>query len=253
MGAGAGNKTMNPIEVFERQKSENIQKLGADQGLRTLGLRFLTGSAKYKYSYNFSWLGRPIIQLPQDILAMQEIIWQVQPELIVETGIAHGGSLIFFASMLELIGRNGKVLGVDIEIRTHNRQEIERHRLASRINLLQGSSIDPDTVAEVHRQAQGKKVLLVLDSNHTHSHVLQELSVYSPLVKKGSYIVVCDTSIEDLPADFFPDRPWNKGNNPKTAVHEFLRTSDRFLIDRDIDNKLLISVAYEGYLLCVKD
>ncbi len=246
-------ESMNHIEIFEREKSENIHKLGEDQALRGLGLQFLIETAKFKYTYNFSWLGRPIIQVPQDIMALQEIIWSVQPDLIVETGIAHGGSLIFFASILELIGGDGKVLGVDIDIRSHNRGEIEQHRLARRITLLQGSSVAPEIVAEIQKRAEGKKVLLVLDSNHTHSHVYQELCSYSSLVKKGSYIIVCDTSIEDVPADFFPDRPWGKGNSPKTAVHEFLRANDRFLIDRDIDSKLLISVAREGYLRCVKD
>ncbi len=211
-------------------------------------------SIKNKYSYNFSWTGLPIIQYPQDIIAIQEIIWQVRPELIIETGIARGGSLVFHASMLELIGGEAEVLGVDIDIRAHNRRAIEAHPLAKRIKLLQGSSIDPQIVRQVHEAAQGKqRVLIILDSNHTHAHVLAEMQAYAPLVKKGSYLLVFDTIIEDLPEDAFLDRPWGPGNNPKTAVFEYLRTNDRFVIDTDIDAKLQISAAPSGYLKCVKD
>jgi cephalosporin hydroxylase len=211
-------------------------------------------TAQFKYSYNFTWLGRPIIQFPQDILAMQEIIWRVKPDLIIETGIAHGGSLIFYASMLELIGDHGQVLGIDIDIRDHNRVEIEKHPMFKRIRMIQGSSVDGEVVRQTYQFAQRRdSVLLALDSNHTHEHVLKELELYSPLIKKGSYLVVFDTIIEDMPEDFFPDRPWGKGNNPKTAVWEFLKTNDRFVIDREIENKLLITVAPDGYLKCIKD
>jgi len=189
----------------------------------------------------------------KDMIAMQEIIWQVKPDLIVETGIAHGGSLIFSASMLELIGGDGQVLGIDIDIREHNRAEIEKHPMFRRITMIEGSSVDENTAARVFDFAKGKKNILVcLDSMHTHEHVLKELELYSPLVTKGSYLAVFDTVIEDMPDNFFPDRPWGKGNNPKTAVREFLKSSDRFVIDKDIENKLLITVAPEGYLRCVR-
>lgn len=211
-------------------------------------------SVKGRYSYNFSWMGRPIIQYPQDIVAMQEIIWQVKPRLIVETGIAHGGSLIFYASMLELLGQDGIVAGIDIDIRQHNRVEIEKHPMSKRIRMIQGSSIDKAVADQVYELAKGKSpILVVLDSMHTHDHVREELKLYSPLVTKDSYLVVFDTVIEDLPEDFFPDRPWGLGNNPKTAVHEFLKTNDRFEIDSEMDNKLLITVAPNGYLKCIKD
>ena len=211
-------------------------------------------TAKYKYSYNFTWLGSPIIQFPQDIIAMQEIIWRVKPDLIIETGIAHGGSLIFYASMLELLGSNGEVLGIDIDIRKHNRKEIENHSMFKRITMIEGSSIDKGIAKQVWDFAKEKKnVLVVLDSNHTHEHVKRELEVYSPLVSKDSYLVVFDTAIEDLQEDFFSDRPWNKGNNPKTAVWEFLKTNNRFEIDKEIENKLLITVAPDGYLKCIKE
>ena len=185
---------------------------------------------------------------------MQEIIWRVRPELIIETGIAHGGSLIFYASMLELIGENGRVLGIDVDIREPNRIEIEKHPLFKRIDMIQGSSIDTKVADEVCERARGKRrVLVVLDSLHTHAHVRQELEVYGRLVGKDSYLVVLDTIIEDLPEDFFPDRPWGKGNNPRTAVWDFLKTTDRFIVDKDIQNKLLITVAPDGYLKCIKD
>jgi cephalosporin hydroxylase len=196
-------------------------------------------------------MGRPIIQYPQDMIAMQEILWDVRPDLIVETGIAHGGSLVYYASLCELMG-HGKVLGIDIDIRAHNRDAIESHPMAKRICLLQGSSTDPAVVEEVRAQTAGKRVLVVLDSNHTHDHVLAELEAYAPLVSVGSYCVVFDTIVEDLPKGLYPDRPWDVGNNPKTAVHEYLRRDDRFEIDRDIEAKILITVAPDGYLRRIK-
>ena len=231
-----------------------IENMASDRKLRSLTNDWFIESCNHKYSYNFAWMGRPIIQFPQDIIAMQEIIWQVKPDLIIETGIAHGGSLIFYASMLELLGGEGRVLGIDIDIREHNRIEIEKHPMFKRITMIEGSSIDEDIVQQAYDFAGDKKhILVTLDSNHTHRHVLRELQLYSPLVTKGSYLVVFDTAIEDMPEGFFPDRPWDKGNNPKTAVWEFLKTNNRFEIDREIENKLLITVAPDGYLKCVKD
>lgn len=228
--------------------------MSADGTLRALSRDWFLQSSRHRYSYNFTWLGRPIIQLPQDILAMQEIIWAVQPDLIVETGVAHGGSLMLYASLLELIGGDGLALGIDIDIRTHNRAEIEHHPLFGRIRLLEGSSVSEDIRRQVYAAAQGRKrVLVVLDSHHTHAHVLRELEWYSPLVTRGSYLVVFDTVVEGMPEDAFPDRPWGRGNNPHTAVQEFLQTSTRFAIDTDIDAKLLISVAPQGYLKCIQD
>lgn len=226
----------------------------SDENLQNLTNRWFIESCRHKYSYNFSWMGRPIIQFPQDIIAMQEIIWQIKPDLIVETGIAHGGSLIFYASMLELIGEGGQILGIDVDIRQHNRVEIEKHPMFKRITMIEGSSIDEEIAKQVFDFAKGNsRVLVILDSNHTHDHVLKELQLYSPLVTKDSYLVVFDTVVEDMPEDFFSDRPWGKGNNPKTAVWEFLKTNKRFEIDKDIEAKLLITVAPDGYLKCVED
>lgn len=226
----------------------------SDSDLEKSAAAFMLASTQPKYSYNFSWLGRPIIQYPQDMIAMQEIIWEVQPDLIIETGIAHGGSLIFSAAMLELNAacggpRDASVLGVDIDIRAHNRAAIEAHPMARRIAMIQGSSIDANIIAQVKAAAAGKqRVLVCLDSNHTHDHALAELEAYAQLTTVGSYCVVFDTIIEDLPADMYPDRPWGPGNNPKTAVWEYLKAHPEFEIDRRIDHKLLISVAPNGYL-----
>ena len=212
----------------------------------------MDASIRSRYSYNFTWLGRPIIQYPQDIIAIQEIIYQIQPDLIIETGIAHGGSLIFHASICELIGK-GEVLGIDIDIREHNRHEIENHKMFKRITMLQGSSISPEIIAQVKEFAKGKeKILVILDSNHTHDHVLEEIKLYSHFVSVGSYLMVFDTIVEDLPDDLNFNRPWKVGHNPKTAVFEFIKDSTDFVIDPNIDNKLLITVSPSGFLKRVK-
>ncbi len=236
---------------FEQEKNRDIKRQGRDVTLAKVTRQWILETALSKYTYHFSWLGRPIIQFPQDIIAMQEIVWNVRPDLIIETGIAHGGSLILYASLLELIGK-GEVLGIDIDIRRHNRTEIEKHPMFKRITMIEGSSIDKKIVNQVYAFAKKfKRILVVLDSLHTHDHVLNELRLYSPLVKKGSYLVVFDTVVEDLPDNFFPNRPWGKGNNPKTAVWEFLKTDKRFSTDKDIQSKLLITVAPDGYLKCI--
>jgi len=239
-------------EAFERAKTENVARLAGRSDLVEMSNRWMEAVARLRYTYHFSWMGRPIIQLPQDMVAMQEIIWAVRPQLVIETGIARGGSLVMYASFLELIGE-GRVLGIDIDIRAHNRAAIEAHAMAQRIDMLEGSSTDPAVLAQVREAAEGcERVMVVLDSNHTHDHVLAELEAYAPLVTPGSYLVVFDTVVEDLPADFHPDRPWGPGNNPRTAVHAFLATTDRFEADRAIDAKLQITVAREGYLRCLR-
>jgi len=239
---------------FEREVQERLDHNGRDPQLQASAAAFMHASTAPKYSYNFAWMGRPIIQYPQDIVAMQELIWSVQPDLIIETGIAHGGSLIFSASMLELNAACGgpadaRVLGVDIDIRAHNRAAIEAHPMFRRISMIQGSSIDAAVIAQVKAAAAGRqRVLVCLDSNHTHAHALAELEAYAPLTTPGSYCVVFDTIIEHLPAGTYPDRPWGPGDNPKTAVRDYVKTHPEFSIDSDIDHKLLISVAPGGYL-----
>ncbi len=239
---------------FEDRNRSFINQMALDKSMQKVSKDWFNASSRYEYSYHFTWLGRPIIQFPQDMIATQEIIWAVKPDLIIETGIAHGGSLIFYSSMLELIGGSGEVLGIDIDIREHNRIEVEKHPMFKRIKMLQGSSIDDTIVKQVYKLAKTKnRILVVLDSNHTQEHVLKELELYSPLVTKGSYLIVFDTVIEDMPGNSFPDRPWGKGNNPKTAVWEFLKTNSRFFVDKEIENKLLITVAPNGYLKCVRN
>jgi cephalosporin hydroxylase len=198
-------------------------------------------------------MGIPIIQFPQDIVAIQEIIWNVKPDLIIETGIARGGSILFNASILELIGGDGLVLGIDIDIREYNRKEIEAHPMFKRIKMIEGSSVSTEVINQVKEIVKGRKrILVILDSNHTHDHVAKEIGLYQELVSVGSYLLVFDTIIEDMPPSFSNDRPWTVGDNPKTAVHEFLKTNSDFIIDRQIQDKLLITVAPDGYLKRIK-
>ena len=240
--------------TFAIEQLDRISANSRNKELSEAAHAFIRASTVPKYSYNFSWLGRPIIQYPQDIIAMQELMWSIQPDLVIETGIAHGGSLIFSASMLELNATCGgpqdaEVLGVDIDIRAHNRAAIEAHPMFKRIGMIQGSSIAPKIIDQVRAKAEGKRrVLVCLDSNHTHEHVLAELQAYAQLTSVGSYCVVFDTVIEDMPAEMFPDRPWGPGNNPKAAVREYLKTHPEFEIDKQMNYKLLISVAPDGYL-----
>lgn len=256
---------MTPYEKFKSECTAEIKQQGQDIDLEYLTRLWMNKANSQKYSYHFEWMGRPIIQYPQDIVAIQELIWKVKPDLIIETGVAHGGSLILSASLLALLdlsdaiqagtssvnpsASNRLVVGIDIDIRPHNRKAIEEHPMASRIKLIQGSSISSDVANEVRTIAkQFKRVLVFLDSNHTHEHVLEELKIYAPLTSSGSYCVVFDTVIEDMPKSLFEDRPWGPGNNPKTAVWEYLKTHKEFEIDKSIDNKLLISVAPDGFL-----
>jgi|TARA_B110000014_G_scaffold251866_1_gene229545 cephalosporin hydroxylase len=238
---------------FDERNKKFEKTMSKDVEFKKLSQRWFDISLiKYEYPYHFTWLGRPIIQYPQDILIIQELIWKIKPDLVIETGIARGGSLIFTASILELIGK-GNVIGIDVDIRKHNREEIEKHPMFKRIKMIEGSSIDKKIVKKIFKLAERKKkILVLLDSSHTHSHVLEELKSYSPLVNKGSYVVVFDTVLEDMPKNSFPNRPWDKGDNPKTAVKEFVKKSNRFKIDVDIERKLMITSNPSGFLKCVK-
>lgn len=244
---------MNQIDQFKKEKDERIRSYETDKNMQSISHEWVKESFKKKYVYNFQWLGRPIIQFPADIIAMQEIIWDVKPDLIVETGIAHGGSLVFYASMMELLGGSRMVLGIDIDIREHNRIEIEMHPLFKRIKLIEGSSID-DKIFELVKEYSTifKNILVVLDSNHTHEHVFKELNLYSRLVSVNSYLVVFDTVVENLPAELFQDRPWHQGNSPKSALMEFLSNNDNYIIDKNISNKLLATAAPDGFLKRLK-
>jgi len=267
---------MDPIKQFELDRERHIAGLGEDSELRGLTASWLLRSLFHQYSYHFTALGRPIIQYPQDMVAIQELIWEVRPDLVIEAGIAHGGSLVLSAASLAMLDycdavERGEtldpkashrcVLGIDIDIRAHNRAAIEAHPLAHKIHMVQGSSVASETVSQVREFASDfERILVILDSNHTHEHVLAELQAYAPLTSRGSYCVVFDTVVEDLPAHLYPDRPWGPGDNPKTAVWEYLRRLGdtetegadgaplSFEIDRHIENKLLITVAPDGYL-----
>lgn len=258
------NFTMTPEEQFRTSVTANVQRMGNDVDLLNLSREWIRKTGEYNYAYNFSWLGRPIIQLPQDIVAMQEIIWQVRPDLIVETGIAHGGSLIFSATVLAMLdyceaAQQGiplnpaeskrTVVGVDIDIREHNRKALEEHPLSGHIRLIEGSSLDADVVDKVHQIAATKEsVLVCLDSNHTHAHVLEELKAYGPLVTPNSYCVVFDTLIDDMPDELWGEKEWGKGNNPKTAVKQFLVEHPEFSVDETVENKTILTAAPHGFL-----
>lgn len=255
---------MNPYQQFKSACEQEVAQQGKDLELSERTRAWMNHANSLKYSYHYEWMGRPIIQYPQDIVGMQELIWRIRPDLIIETGVAHGGSLIFSASMLALLdmadaietgktldpaSSQRKVLGIDVDIRSHNLEAIKAHPMASRIQLILGSSTTPEVVTLVREVAnKHNRVLVCLDSNHTHEHVLAELEAYAPLVSVGSYCVVFDTIIEDLSPDSFPDRPWGKGNNPKTAVWKYVGSHPEYLIDRSVQDKLLITVAPDGFL-----
>lgn len=255
---------MNPLEQFKQDRQARVKSYADDSDFRALSRSWLQASMQRQYVYNFDWMGRPIIQYPQDMVAMQELVWRVRPDLIIETGIAHGGSLVLSASLLALLDMcdaietgttldprtsHRKVLGVDIDIRAHNRTAIEAHPMSSRIAMIQGSAIAPDVVKQVHDFARGyERVLVCLDSMHTHEHVLGELHAYAPLVTPGSYCVVFDTFVEDMPPRFFADRPWDVGDNPKTAVRQWLEGNAAFEVDTEMEQRLQVTVAPNGFL-----
>lgn len=255
---------MDPIQSFHHEVEENIRGLANDQALQALSRDWLRDVARHKWSYNFTWMGRPAIQLPNDAWAMQELIWEIKPDLIIEAGIAHGGSIIYYASQLALLDlcesiatgvpfephkTRRKVLGLDVDIRAHNREAIEHHPMFNWIQMIEGSSIAPDTIKKVQQFATDyKRILVCLDSNHTHDHVLAELEAYAPLVSPASYCVVFDTIVDEMPAELSSNRPWGPDNNPKTAVREYLQQHPEFEIDKKIQHKLLITVAPDGFL-----
>ena len=259
---------MSETDLFRQQCREEVDAMFHNEKLKSVTKEWFNEANAARYSYHFEWLGRPIIQYPQDICAIQELVWAIRPDVIVETGIAHGGSVILSASLLAVLDlcdateagtvldpRNPRrrVVGVDIDIRAHNRAAIEAHPMSGRITMIEGSSVDPDIVAQVKAVVgDAKTVLVFLDSNHTHEHVLRELEAYAPMVSLGSYCVVFDTVIENLPRDMFKDRPWDVGDNAMTAMRTWLARDPGFEIDYAMDAKLQISVAPNGYLRRVR-
>lgn len=249
---------MNEYQKFQLECAEEIIAQQKDAEYQKLSQAWLIKAQQLKYSYHFEWLGRPIIQYPQDMIAMQELIWQIKPTLIIETGIAHGGSLIFYASMMALLDQcEGKlmsnstrrVVGIDIDIRQHNREFIEKHPLSKYITMIQGSSIAKETFDAAENHTKPNDIVMVcLDSNHTHEHVLDELKLYSKLVSPLSYCVVFDTSVDIMPDNMFEDRPWKASNSPGSAVKKFIEENNQFQVDSTIDAKLGISISLNGYL-----
>jgi cephalosporin hydroxylase len=241
----------DPSDPFDRP---GIDAMHADPAMIAAVRTFLGKTFEHGYYRNFTWLGRPIIQYPQDVVALQELIWSYRPTLVVETGVAHGGSLILYASILELIGGPGEVLGVEVEFREHNKRAVAQHSLARRIAVVEGSSVDASIVEAVRRRCDGhERIMVVLDSLHTHEHVLSELRSYSPFVRKGGPLVVFGTSVALIDPAIDLHRPWNQRRNAKTALDEFMRENSRFAVDHEIVDKLLITDAPDGYLRCIRD
>ena len=257
----------DPISIFKEECKEEIKKQSQDHLFLELSQNWMNESWKHKYTYHFNWLGRPIIQMPQDILALQEIIWNIKPDLIIETGIAHGGSLCLTASLLALLEleemKNNsisqdkiikrKVIGIDIDIRKHNREHIEKHFLSDKIEMIESSSVNKDTFNKVKSLSKDySNILVMLDSNHTESHVLEELTLYSSLISKNSYCIVFDTIVEKMDSEFSKNRPWNKKNSPQSAIKKFLKRNDNFIVDKTIDKKIILSMAPGGFLKKIK-
>ena len=248
---------LRPIEEDRREYLENVQD---SKELHDMATNFHSITAPLKYAYNFDWFGRPIIQLPQDIVMMQDIIWKLKPELIIETGVARGGSLILYSSLLHLIDIANKkmkiesaveseVWGIDIKVHDENKEAIAAHPFSDKIKIFEKSSTDLDLVDDIKEKSRHfESILVILDSDHTASHVSKELELYAPLVTVGSYCVVFDSTIEDMPADQFLDRDWGPGNSPRTAANEFVSKNPNYQVDKDIDKKLLITAAAGGFV-----
>lgn len=240
----------DPVADFQAERAAAIAAMGDDAELRQKSLDWMLHADRYKYTYNFTWMGRPIIKFPSDMIIQQELMWRLKPDLVIETGIAHGGSIIFSASMMAMMGINGEVVGVDNDIRPHNRALIEAHPMMSRIAMYQGSSTDPAIIAKVKQHVVGKRcVMVILDSLHSHAHVLDELRLYAPLVTPGSYCILPDTFIEFFPKGYYSaTRPWDVGDNPYTAMRQYLTETDAFEIDRSLTAKAMITETIDGYL-----
>ena len=242
---------MDDRDAFEAESRRKAAAMAQDSEVSDLAVRTFAASDRHDFSYFWRWLGLPIIQTPDDILAMQEIIWETRPQVIVETGFARGGSAVFYSSILSLIGA-GSVVSVDIDIREHNRAAVEQHPCGERVSFVEGSSTAPETLEQVQALIpDGARVMVVLDSNHTHEHVLGELRLYGPLVTEGQFLVISDTVIEDIPPQAHRPRDWGPGNSPRTAVQQYLGETDRFEVDAWINSKLLITSSRGGYLRCV--
>lgn len=243
--------TQDDREAFALHGRNQSLALGKDKEVFDDSTRFMLKLDRYDYSYLWTWMGVPIIQMPADILATQEVIWATKPDIIIETGVARGGSVLFMASLLELLGK-GQVIGVDIDIRAHNRDTIEKHPMSRRVTLIEGGSTSPDTLAAVRKLIpEGARVMVILDSDHSRDHVLDECRAYAPLVTEGCYMVVADTMIGHVDESDAPrkrSKLWFKGNEPLTALRMFLEEDSSFEVDEVLNGKLVISSSPGGYV-----
>lgn len=244
----------NKIKEFDIKVKKNLNKMNRDKKLFKKSLNWMIHADKYKYTYNFQWAGIPVIKFPNDLVALQEIISKVKPDVIIETGVAHGGSVVFSASMLQLYSsKSSFVVGIDIDIRKHNLTRLKKNKFYNRLKLIEGSSTAPDVIHKVKKLIKGKKKIMVfLDSNHTYQHVKDEINIYKDLVTKNSYLVVEDTFSEYFPKGYYSNRPWDVGNNPMIALKEFLQQNKNFVVDREICSKLQITETFDGYLKKIK-
>ncbi|MEN3943130.1 CmcI family methyltransferase [Prosthecobacter sp. SYSU 5D2] len=244
----------DPVSQFFSEREADIDRMGQDSEFGRKSLEWMLHADHYKYNYNFTWMGRPVIKFPGDMIVQQELMWKLKPDLVIETGIAHGGSLVFSASMMEMMGYEGEVVGIDIDIRPHNREALEAHPLMKRITMYEGSSVDTKIVEKVRQHTVGKRcVMVILDSLHSHEHVYQELRAYGEMVTLGSYCLVTDTYVEFFPKGHFShNRPWDVGNNPYTGMKQYLSETDLFTTDPVPDRKAVITENTEGYLLRIK-
>jgi len=239
---------------FERLRMDSVLSMSRDRKLLKQARNVLIEADHYYWIHQANWFGEPTLKLPQDMLALQEIIFQTRPKFIIELGVAWGGSLLFYATLMKVLGGQ-RVIGVDIYMPDDLRQRLaDVTEVSDKILLIEGSSIERDTLDRIHEEVNHcLETMVILDSNHTHDHVISELRLYNSLVGKGSYMVCEDTIIESIPEQKHRPRPWGPGNNPKTAVLEFLRENDRFVIDESIDRKLLLTCMPGGFLKCIKD
>lgn len=241
-------------EEFEQWRKKSAQEMDADADLKRQAMEVFVKADRHNWIHQSNWLGEPMLNTAEDMLTLQEIIYKTRPKYIIEVGVAWGGSMLFYSTLMEVLG-GGKIIGIDIYVPEDLKQRIGSHgKLSERISWINASSIEQSTVEKVKSMIGGsKEVMVILDSNHEHAHVLKELELYAPLVGQGQYLIVGDTVVESMPLQTHRPRPWGPGNNPKTAVDAFLKTTDRFVLDTELEAKLLMTCDRGGHLKCVKN
>ena len=234
---------------FRSERADWRASLGADDTLRQQGIDLQLAADDHHYTYSWEWLGVPIIRLPDDIVVLQELIWAYRPQRIVETGVARGGSMLLDSSLMTLSGIEPAVLGIDISIFAHTHEALAEHPMSRGVTLLETSSVSDEAVSAARDfLGNAERALLVLDSNHTHEHVLAELRVLAPLLPVGSFILVADTIVEELPQGHYVNRPWDRGNSPLTAANQFLGENPGFVRDTEWSRRALLTEFRDGIL-----